>query len=185
MPGGTGLEVSLSQGHEVTPIYKPDYLMFGSLHLPEPRLDALFASKINPQLLAMVSMISTLPQSTSQQYGSQSSELDFEHASRSLPNLFLSLRHDNARWASEGSYSFPDHLIGFRVLHNFGVQPGGTSSSEDRDDAPSAAPLVEADAADSGTGLRGRFSAGAEVHFSASTKSGGRTHLLPNTWNLM
>jgi distribution and morphology protein 10 len=152
--------------------------MFGSLHLPEPRLDALMASKLRPRWLGLASVISTLPQSPPRrhpQLGSQIVEQDFETASKALPHIFLSLQHDNARWASDYSYSFPDSLFGFRVLHNFGVQPGGAMVG-DEDPATTSIAFSE-DASELGAGLKGRFSAGAEVYFSAATKSGGRALL--------
>lgn len=59
-------------------------------------------------------------------------------------------------------------MLGARVLHNFGklAQEGAESASRER------VKRVDEEEAMEG-GLKGRFSAGAEVYFSATEKSGG------------
>ena len=127
-------------------------------------------------------------------------------------NLQLTLQRDTGRWFTEYSYSVDDALWGFRVLHNFGApadtpsasaQPGeplhptaamepgaGASSSASGASKPridaTHTPLGGTDDTDAGGGLRGRFSAGAEVFVSTVEKSAGlstgiRFSTLPDT----
>jgi hypothetical protein len=82
----------------------------------------------------------------------------------------LSLQHDTGRWCTEYSYSADDGLWGARVLHNFGRLAG----EAERERTGRGQKRVDEEEAMEG-GLKGRFSAGAEVHFSAKEKSAGGT----------
>lgn len=122
-------------------------------------------------------------------------------------NLQLTLQRDTGRWFTEYSYSVDDALWGFRVLHNFGTPGTGTENASSPTTTAGAgdslvasnsnlgrgggeehkarldSPEVDADA---GGGLRGRFSAGAEVFVSTVEKSAGlstgiRFSTLPDT----
>lgn len=82
----------------------------------------------------------------------------------------MNLQHDTGRWSTEYTWSADDGMWGARVLHNFGrlageedVREGGLVNGEKRVD--------EEDAMEGG--LRGRFSAGAEVYVSLKEKSAG------------
>ncbi|SNX82797.1 related to Mitochondrial distribution and morphology protein 10 [Melanopsichium pennsylvanicum] len=128
-------------------------------------------------------------------------------------NLQITLQRDTGRWFTEYSYSVDDALWGFRVLHNFGTPAdahasdavvaaalaeagisrtgkvggggggggGGTTTAMNK---PRIDATVEDN--DAGGGLRGRFSAGAEVFISTVEKSAGlstgiRFSTLPDT----
>ncbi|SPO22262.1 related to Mitochondrial distribution and morphology protein 10 [Ustilago trichophora] len=126
-------------------------------------------------------------------------------------NLQLTLQRDTGRWFTEYSYSVDDALWGFRVLHNFGT-PADSVPSHINDSATAASstdtisssgalagaakPRIDSttttlgsstvEDTDAGGGLRGRFSAGAEVFISTVEKSAGlstgiRFSTLPDT----
>lgn len=91
-----------------------------------------------------------------------------------VSNVMLSLQHDVGKWCSEYTWSADDEMWGWRVLHNFG-RLGKNASS----DAVHVKGVDEEEAL--GPGLRGRFSAGAEVYFSAKEKSAGGVFLMELT----
>lgn len=141
-----------------------DYLLYGRYYIPTSRLDALYSTRISSTLQALVSIISD--------------PLSPVYARRSkggagvggANNLMVNLQHDTGRWSTEYTWSADDGMWGARVLHNFGrlggeedVREGRPSGGEKRVD--------EEDAMEGG--LRGRFSAGAELYFSAKEKSAG------------
>ncbi|SPO21458.1 related to Mitochondrial distribution and morphology protein 10 [Ustilago trichophora] len=126
-------------------------------------------------------------------------------------NLQLTLQRDTGRWFTEYSYSVDDALWGFRVLHNFGT-PADSAPSHSSDSAiatltadsnststtlaGATKPRIDStrsalgsstvEDTDAGGGLRGRFSAGAEVFISTVEKSAGlstgiRFSTLPDT----
>lgn len=119
-------------------------------------------------------------------------------------NLQFTLQRDTGRWFTEYSYSIDDALWGFRVLHNFGT-PADTASttlaalSEGAVETSSSASYPQRNGSvlhtgsssssedtEAGGGLRGRFSAGAEVFISTVEKSAGlstgiRFSTLPDT----
>ncbi|KAF6767308.1 Protein of unknown function DUF3722 [Kalmanozyma brasiliensis GHG001] len=111
-------------------------------------------------------------------------------------NLQLTLQRDTGRWFTEYSYSIDDALWGFRVLHNFGATGDHSASMANSDStttnsastadgtrtqigttsgltATTSVSSSGTDDADAGGGLRGRFSAGAEVFVSTVEKSAG------------
>jgi len=79
-----------------------------------------------------------------------------------------SLQHDTGRWCTEYTWSADDGMFGARVLHNFGKLVRDDEESRSRQRVK----RVDEEEAMEG-GLKGRFSAGAEVYFSAREKSGG------------
>ena len=98
----------------------------------------------------------------------------------------FSLQHDTGRYSGEYTYSAQDGMFGLRGLYNFGWQDqieGQDNMDEgavDRDSdvlmrrksqARRRAGVDEEEAMDGG--LRGRFSAGGEVYFSAKQRSFG------------
>jgi mitochondrial distribution and morphology protein 10 len=90
----------------------------------------------------------------------------------------LSLQHDTGRWCTEYTYSAEDSMLGVRLLHNFGklaAQPGSAEESErsatSRGGGMKMKRIDEEDAMEGG--LKGRFSAGAEIYFSAKERSAG------------
>ena len=96
----------------------------------------------------------------------------------------LSLQHDTGRWCTEYTYSAEDSMLGVRMLHNFGklaAQPGSAEdlerSSTSRGGGMKMKRIDEEDAMEGG--LKGRFSAGAEIYFSAKERSAGGPCLQP------
>ncbi|PWN49228.1 hypothetical protein IE53DRAFT_346193 [Violaceomyces palustris] len=191
-----------------------DYLIYGSMHLPTSRMDALFTTRLSSTWQLIMTAVSTPPRypisilpssisasslaggsgatTSSSSSVEKSSDLTTNNASASSSspssggagppgstNLQIILQNDTGRWFTEYCYSADDALWGFRVLHNFGTPSsatptagGGltwTTKSEARIDEinPSGEESV------AGGGLRGRFSAGAELFFSAVEKSAG------------
>lgn len=189
-----------------------EYLIYGCMHVPSARLDALFTRRLTPTTQLIVTAVSTPPKyplsaiqnaasyassttaaKTSSLAGSTekldaSTQLSSSTPNLSSPagpasdlgppgstNLQLTLQRDTGKWFTEYSYSVDDALWGFRVLHNFGY------SSSHADPIPAtevaaqqkAMGTMTAEDTDAGGGLRGRFSAGAEVFVSTVEKSAG------------
>jgi distribution and morphology protein 10 len=137
-----------------------DYLLYGRYYIPTARLDAVYSTRISRTLQAVVAAISdpSLAPARSSDAG----------PSMGMSNLMLSLQHDTGRWCTEYSWSADDGMWGARVLHNFGRLAG----EEDLRERRGREKRVDEEEAMEG-GLKGRFSAGAEVYFSAKEKSGG------------
>lgn len=115
-------------------------------------------------------------------------------------NLQFTLQHDAGKWFNEICYSLDDALWGFRTMHHFEPSTPGLSSSAAQtrtlgslsemslDSSTSDLTMTSANlgttgpsstlrpshaSTEVGGGLRGRFSAGAELFFSAAEKSAG------------
>lgn len=216
-----------------------EYLIYGCMHVPSARLDALWTRRVTRTTQLIVTAVSTRPKyplnaiqdaatytasssttaaksggpagsvekveaSTATLSSSSSANLSTSQtaAAAATPtsdlgppgstNLQFTLQRDTGRWFTEYSYSVDDALWGFRVLHNF-AYPSDPSSLSSNTDAVHSAESVSTSAqtatevdADAGKGLRGRFSAGAEVFVSAVEKSAGlstgiRFSTLPDT----
>jgi hypothetical protein len=127
------------------------------MHIPTSQLDGLYAHRIGPTLLSHISFVS---------YPSESS-----YISRARSNLTLGIQQDTGRWSSEYSYSVGDGMFGARFMHNFGQFQGGVSQNQQQQQQQRQKRVDEEESL--GKGLRGRFSAGAEIFFSALEKSGG------------
>jgi distribution and morphology protein 10 len=171
-----------------------DYLLYGCMHVPSSRVDALFTTRLSPTWQLLMTAISTPPRSSSRPTHPHSGSKEASDAGLSasttqsssagaLPpgatNLQINLQNDTGRWFTEYSYSVDDGLLGFRVLHNLG-QIGRQSEAlnaaalneerakkEKRVDEESTLESVV------GGGLQGRFSVGAELFFSPLEKSAG------------
>ncbi|KAH7100683.1 mitochondrial distribution and morphology protein 10 [Auriculariales sp. MPI-PUGE-AT-0066] len=141
-----------------------DYLLYGRLYIPTGRLDALYSARLTPTAQLLVAAISDprsplpLSQATSRRRGDSNG---------GISNIMINLQHDIGKWCTEYSWSAEDGMFGLRLLHNF-----GSSRRTSQDAIPSTAKRVDQEEAMEG-GLRGRFSAGAEVYFSAKEKSAG------------
>jgi distribution and morphology protein 10 len=90
----------------------------------------------------------------------------------------LSLQHDTGRWCTEYTYSAEDSMVGIRMLHNFGKLAASSGSAEESERSAASRGggmkmkrIDEEDAMEGG--LKGRFSAGAEIYFSAKERSAG------------
>lgn len=141
-----------------------DYLLYGRYYIPTSRLDALYSTRISPTLQGLVSIISD-PASTI--YGRSKGS----PGSSGANNLMLNLQHDTGRWSTEYTWSADDGMWGARVLHNFGRLSGEEGEAREGRPVGGEKRVDEEDAMEGG--LRGRFSAGAEVYFSAKEKSAG------------
>ncbi|WWC88282.1 uncharacterized protein L201_003189 [Kwoniella dendrophila CBS 6074] len=105
-------------------------------------------------------------------------------------NILLSLQHDTGRYSGEYTYSLQDGMFGLRGLYNFGWQPqdiknvilntnyshnGNTITvvkEETVDGEKDGEKRIDEEEMMEG-GLKGRFSAGGEVYFSAKQRSFG------------
>ena len=162
-----------------------DYLIYGRLWFPSTRLDALYALRLSATSQAVVSLISYPPPAPPNLSSSSISDLQSSSASTAvLPpsSLELKLQNDKGRWSSEYSYRVDDALIGARFLYNFARPPTVANAMSDAASAstPDSSWLGEdetgAGGSKGGKGLRGRFSAGGEVHFSRKTNVAGGEH---------
>ncbi|CCF54396.1 hypothetical protein NDA11_002674 [Ustilago hordei] len=222
-----------------------EYLIYGCMHVPSARLDALWSRRVTRTTQLIVTAVSTPPKyplnaiqdaatytasssTTAAKSGGPAGSVEKVEASSATlsssssanlstsqtaaavatatsdlgppgsTNLQFTLQRDTGRWFTEYSYSVDDALWGFRVLHNFAYpsDPSCLSSNSDavhstESVSTSAQTATEVDT-DAGGGLRGRFSAGAEVFVSAVEKSAGlstgiRFSTLPDTpssWTL-
>ncbi len=185
---------------------KRDYLLYGSMHIPSSRVDALYTVRLSDAWQAIVSASSSPPRVPftqqlayllglsgdsphpshyySASYDAGAAGGGSAGASQLKPtptNLQMLLQRDTGAWSTEYSYSFDDALWGFRFLHNFAHRnrPPPTSLQTAESGTSSDDSLT------AGRGLRGRFSAGAEFFFSSMEKSagfslGGRFSTLPD-----
>jgi distribution and morphology protein 10 len=99
--------------------------------------------------------------------------------------MMVSMNHDTGKWSQQYSYSTEDGLFGARVLHNFPA----TTTVRRRENNPGLANNVAQDGQVSlmstdrkklidedevmDNVLKGRFSVGGELYFSAQRKSAG------------
>lgn len=141
--------------------------MYGRYYIPSARLDALYTRRLSSTVQALVSVISD--PSSGPLYARRSKG---GAGLSGANNVMMNLQHDTGRWSTEYTWSADDGMWGARVLHNFGRlageednRDGGLVNGEKRVD--------EEDAMEGG--LRGRFSAGAEVYVSLKEKSAGGT----------
>lgn len=90
----------------------------------------------------------------------------------------LSLQHDTGRYAGEYTYSVQDGMVGLKGLWNFGWKGmagmAGRVNTRAEDLEKMRAKGVDEEEMMEG-GLKGRFSAGGEVYFSAKQRSFGGT----------
>lgn len=188
----TGKEEVFQAGKRVD---RRDYMLYGCLHVPSSRVDALYTTRLSPTWQLLMTAISTPPRSSTRpsahphgitekasdaSIGTTASQAN---SVGTLPpgatNLQINLQNDTGHWFTEYSYSVDDGLLGLRVLHNLGQigRQNETSSSaitsedggrkEKRVDEESTLESVV------GGGLQGRFSVGAELFFSPLEKSAG------------
>ncbi|GAA5838562.1 hypothetical protein JCM9279_003280 [Rhodotorula babjevae] len=188
---------------------RADYLLYGRLYAPSPRLDALYVHRFAPTLQALVSLItvpSPAPAPTLSWESPDPSSLAAAASTATagagppasapaatsgplarLSELELKLQQDTGRWSAEYSYAVGDGMWGVRGLYNFGrsgAPGGGSSGGAGTHDEPLVAheggvgveaQLEQDDGADGETpgGLKGRWSAGGEIYFSAQERSAG------------
>ena len=138
-----------------------DYLLYGRMYIPTGRLDALYSTRLSRTLQAQIAAISDR-RATPAPANSRSRPGELQDNS----NVMLSLQHDTGRWCTEYTWSADDGMWGARVLHNFGRLAGEVDREPKREKGVDEEEAMEG-------GLKGRFSAGAEVYFSAKEKSAG------------
>ncbi|KAK8858919.1 mitochondrial distribution and morphology protein 10 [Kwoniella newhampshirensis] len=164
-----------------------DYLLYSRLHLPSLHLSGLATTRLTPTLQAHLAFLSqpappspTRPTSphTPPSHSRQPSEPSTPTPSPPTPgNILLSLQHDTGRYSGEYTYSAQDGMFGLRGLFNFGWQSGeelrrAAAVAEGKEwDAKEGKRIDEEEMMEGG--LRGRFSAGGEVYFSAKQRSFG------------
>ena len=164
-----------------------DYLLYSRLHLPTLHLSGLATTRLTPTLQAHLAFLNQ-PSAPSPRASISSSSPTLSQHNRtpsesSVPsppptpgNLLLSLQHDTGRYSGEYTYSAQDGMFGLRGLYNFGWTPGTSLGSLERSrgdmEAFESGRRVDEEEMMEG-GLRGRFSAGGEVYFSARQRSFG------------
>ena len=127
-------------------------LLYGCLYLPTSTLEALYLRRLSPTTQLKISCVS-------------SSSL------KSGGSILLLLQRDVGKYSSEFLYSTDSALLGIRGLYNFGPDPRALSLDPSPLTAKSPTTPEPKDAPSSG--LRGRFSAGAELYYGLLNKSGG------------
>lgn len=167
-------------------------MLYSRVHLPSLHLSGLATTRLTPTLQAHLAFLSqpAPPSSrpTSPSSGTHSRQPSADGApapAANVPapsNLLLSLQHDTGKYSAEYTYSAQDGMFGFRGLYNFGwVDPRVNAASAI---VAAAARGLEDAGVETGSrridddemmegGLRGRFSAGGEVYFSAKQRSFG------------
>lgn len=140
-------------------------LLYGRLHLPYSKLEAIYARRLSPSRQLILTALS----------------------SASMPNggtVFAQLQQDYGTHTNEWIYNTDDALIGFRHMRHLG---GDITSRLKKATALAQAKLAEAGEtvdllselpfhtlpADLPLSAYGRFSAGMEIYYGALHKSGG------------
>ncbi|KAF8328553.1 uncharacterized protein EI90DRAFT_3146121 [Cantharellus anzutake] len=141
---------------------RADFLLYGRYYIPSSRLDALYSTRLSAQTQALISVISD-PSTALYARGSKGGT-----SLIGANNVMFNLQRDTGRWSTEYSWSADDGMLGARALYNFGA----LGDEEDTRERNVRSRRVDEEEAMEG-GLRGRFSAGAEVYFSAKEKSAG------------
>ncbi|WRT66738.1 uncharacterized protein IL334_003701 [Kwoniella shivajii] len=171
-----------------------DYLLYSRLHLPSLHLSGLATTRLTPTLQAHLAFLSqpappsaTRPISpnTPPGHSRQPSEPSVPPPHPPPPgNILLSLQHDTGRYSGEYTYSAQDGMFGLRGLYNFGWQPTDLKSliinagpatvvkEKYQDAQETEEKRIDEEEMMEG-GLKGRFSAGGEVYFSAKQRSFG------------
>lgn len=144
-----------------------DTLLFGRLHLPRSRLEAIFARRLSPERQLIITALS----------------------SATLPNggtIFAQLQQDRGTHTNEYIYNTDDALIGFRHMRQLGstfthAQSQHSFKSESPESPESSAGTVDLlselpfrqKPEDLPLSAYGKFSAGFEIYYGALHKSGG------------
>lgn len=149
-------------------------MLYSRLHLPSLHLSGLATTRLTPTLQAHLAFLSQPSPPTPRAAASSSSPTPSHTRQPSEPstptppptpgNILLSLQHDTGRYAGEYTYSAQDGMFGVRGLYNFGW--GQVVKEQENGRRVDEEEMMEG-------GLRGRFSAGGEVYFSAKQRSFG------------
>lgn len=137
-------------------IDRRDYLLYGCMHIPSTRVDALVTTRLSPTWQLLATAISVPPRNAFGLSGLGSSATGNQHSSSGpsekasdaslnttasaaaaaaalgpppgVTNLQINLQRDTGRLFTEYSYSVDDGLLGFRVLHNLGYVAAANSA---------------------------------------------------------
>ncbi|WVF69109.1 hypothetical protein IAT40_003883 [Kwoniella sp. CBS 6097] len=148
-----------------------DYMLYSRLHLPSLHLSGLATTRLTPTLQAHLAFLSQpAPPSPTRP---TSPNTPPSHSR----NVLISLQHDTGRYSGEYTYSAQDGMFGLRGLYNFGWHseprvPIYTSKLRSEDPNGRDGKRIDEEEMMEG-GLKGRFSAGGEVYFSAKQRSFG------------
>ncbi|WWC96393.1 hypothetical protein V866_003261 [Kwoniella sp. B9012] len=156
-----------------------DYLLYSRLHLPSLHLSGLATTRLTPTLQAHLAFLSQPASPAATRPASPNTPPSHSR------NILLSLQHDTGRYSGEYTYSAQDGMFGIRGLYNFGWQPsdiknliynqstpsGGVITVVKKESEPDGKRIDEEEMMEGG--LKGRFSAGGEVYFSAKQRSFG------------
>lgn len=163
--------------HECELTRLADCLLYGRLYAPSPRLDALYVHRLSPTLQSLVSLISVPSPLSIASLAWPSDDAAPTSSSPSgtaarLSELEVKLQQDTGRWSSEYSYAFGDGMWGARGLYNFGKAGSGEGTERVESTSERRERVVDEEE-EMSTGLKGRWSAGGEVYFSAQERSAG------------
>ncbi|AAW47220.1 MDM10, putative [Cryptococcus deneoformans JEC21] len=158
-----------------------DYLLYSRLHLPSLHLSGLATTRLTPTLQAHLAFLSQpahptstrpTPPQTPPSHTRQPSEPSTPAPSPTPGNVFISLQHDTGRYCGEYTYSVQDGMVGLRTLYNFGWHGDEESEVDKKERREREGKRIDEEEMMEG-GLKGRFSAGGEVYFSAKQRSFG------------
>ncbi|KIR32166.1 mitochondrial distribution and morphology protein 10 [Cryptococcus deuterogattii MMRL2647] len=157
-----------------------DYLLYSRLHLPSLHLSGLATTRLTATLQAHLAFLAqpahptstrpTPPQTPS--HIRQPSEPSTPTPSPTPGNVLISLQHDTGRYCGEYTYSVQDGMVGLRSLYNFGWHDDEESEVDKKERREREGKRIDEEEMMEG-GLKGRFSAGGEVYFSAKQRSFG------------
>ncbi|EAL17246.1 hypothetical protein CNBN0730 [Cryptococcus deneoformans B-3501A] len=151
------------------------------LHLPSLHLSGLATTRLTPTLQAHLAFLSQpahptstrpTPPQTPPSHTRQPSEPSTPAPSPTPGNVFISLQHDTGRYCGEYTYSVQDGMVGLRTLYNFGWHGDEESEVDKKERREREGKRIDEEEMMEG-GLKGRFSAGGEVYFSAKQRSFG------------
>ncbi|KAK4684266.1 hypothetical protein P7C73_g5917, partial [Tremellales sp. Uapishka_1] len=149
-----------------------DYLLYSRLHLPSLHLSGLATTRLTPTLQAHLAFLHQPKPLIPSRPNSPPTEPSSPPNIPSIPgNVLLSLQHDTGRYSGEYTYSAQDGMFGMRGLYNFGWHENTESRGEKEGREGNGKRIDEEEMMEGG--LRGRFSAGGEVYFSAKQRSFG------------
>lgn len=147
-----------------------DFLLYGRIYAPSPKLDALYIHRISETLQSIVTLVSVPSPPPTPSLAWPAEEISANSSSNGpnslgrLSELEIKLQRDVGKWSNEFSYSFGDSMFGLKGLYNFGDANLRVGEEVRR---------LEAEEEVMSSGLKGRWSVGGEVFFSAQERSAG------------
>lgn len=129
-------------------------MLYGRLFLPHSTLEALYLRRISPTQQLKITSVS-------------------DSRLKSGGTILALFQHDIGKYSTEYLYSTDSALLGIRGLYNFGPDPRAGPAPSHKNAATTLTTTSAAATFSSSEGLRGRFSAGAEIYYGLLNKSGG------------